>query len=101
MPCYGIVNGGVTIEERATCVMDRGAASNCSQGSEPQTPAFLLRYCSMNWYEGNPGLLGLRGRPPVFSANAPALFGADNDIGTFCEHLMQQAYGYAAPNVTF
>lgn len=56
-------------------------------------------YCSMNWYEGNPGLLGLRGRPPVFDSKAPALLGADSDIGSFCEKLMRQAGCMFHPHV--
>ena len=48
-------------------------------------------YCRSNWYEGNPGLLGLEGRPPTsfYIDDAPALFGADADIGSVCQGAMR------------
>jgi len=48
------------------------------------------RYCGENWYEGNGGLLGLRGRPPTYTAAAPALFGEDSDIGRYCANQLRQ-----------
>ena len=48
------------------------------------------KHCSMNWFEGNKGLLGLQGRPPTFVSDAPALFGVDSDIGTFCHNKMRR-----------
>ena len=56
------------------------------------------KYCPMNWYEGNPGILGLRGRPPTFSEDAPALFGADEDIGAYCQNKMKRDYGLTPSN---
>ena len=48
-------------------------------------------YCGSNWYEGNPGLLGLQGRPPTsfYIDDAPALFGVDADIGSVCQNAMR------------
>ena len=62
------------------------------------------KYCGSNWYEGNPGLLGLKDRPPTsfYINDAPALFGADADIGGLCQSIMRQqgltpsnAFGHA------
>ena len=48
-------------------------------------------HCGSNWYEGNPGLLGMRGRPPTsfYVDDAPALFGVDADIGATCQKGMR------------
>jgi hypothetical protein len=48
-------------------------------------------HCRSNWYEGNPGLLGLQGRPPTsfYIEDAPALFGVDADIGSVCQNAMR------------
>jgi len=56
-------------------------------------------HCATNWYEGNPGLLGLQGRPPTsfYVKDAPALFGADNDIGSVCDRTMR-AQGMSPSN---
>ena len=41
-------------------------------------------HCDTNWYEGNPGLLGLEQQRPRFSADAPALLGFDETIDAYC-----------------
>jgi len=46
-------------------------------------------HCGDNWYEGNAGLLGLQGRPPGFSAAAPALLGFDENLDSFCGNKMR------------
>ena len=40
--------------------------------------------CGTNWYEGNPGELGQRYKPPFFESNAPALLGFDESIDGYC-----------------
>ena len=46
-------------------------------------------HCGSNWFEGNDGVLGLQGRAPTFTANAPALFGSDDDIDAMCSRIMK------------
>ena len=54
--------------------------------------------CGDNWFEGSPGALGKRGKPPNFSGMAPALLGFDETIEGFCKKEFQFAnnhwYGY-------
>lgn len=39
-------------------------------------------HCPSNWYNGNPGTLGMQ--VPTFSGDAPALLGFDETIDTYC-----------------
>ena len=41
--------------------------------------------CDDNWFEGSPGVLGKKGKPPTFSGMAPALLGFDETIEWFCQ----------------
>ena len=92
-PCWGHPRDNAGMTQPASTYFDETLAGE---------------YCAMNWYEGNPGILGLQGRPPTFSQNAPALFGADNDIGSYCQNKMRRegltpsdAFGHAGRSSCF
>ena len=53
-------------------------------------------HCGDNWYEGAGGNLGERDKPPSFTANAPALFGFDDAIDSYCEWQQHANQWYEA-----